>query len=175
MGKIKTLEELKVWYSIDEIIEASDVLGVSINDPTVVWPLREQCRMLFKRYKRVCVPGNDPGRFLHVSCYDSRMVAYTASEEDGVNDIQRRTTLKKYCTKFGLENPDELQCRADSLGMAVRIERLEVLSEFGSFISQASLLECRLIINELIDRVSTLTGCASELEDASDALGREMR
>lgn len=52
--------------------------------------------------------------------------------------------------------------------------RLDTLVEIANFIGNASLLECKHIINELIDRVSTLTGCAGELEDAACALTREI-
>jgi len=44
----------------------------------------------------------------------------------------------------------------------------------GAFIKDADLQECLWVINELIERVSTLTGCASELEDAACVLIKEM-
>lgn len=52
--------------------------------------------------------------------------------------------------------------------------RLNTIMAIADFIDTASLLECKHIINELVDRVSTLTGCATELEDASCALTKEI-
>lgn len=54
------------------------------------------------------------------------------------------------------------------------LERLGELAKLSDFIQAADVFECKLIINELIDRVSTLTGCAKELEDASCALTSEI-
>jgi len=44
----------------------------------------------------------------------------------------------------------------------------------GAFIKDADLQECLWVVNELIERVSTLTGCASQLEDAACALIKEI-
>lgn len=51
-----------------------------------------------------------------------------------------------------------------------RRNRLDELVEIETFISQASRLECKHVINMLIDRVSTLDGLAPELEDAAYSL-----
>lgn len=52
--------------------------------------------------------------------------------------------------------------------------RLDALVEIADFIGNASLLECKHLINELIDRTSTITGCATELENAACALTRSI-
>ena len=53
---------------------------------------------------------------------------------------------------------------------AKRLSRLDDLVECAKFIEGASLVECKHIINELIERVSELTGSATELEEAACAL-----
>lgn len=55
-----------------------------------------------------------------------------------------------------------------------QISRLDKLVGIADFIGTASLLECKHIINELIDRTSTITGCATDLENASCALTRSI-
>jgi hypothetical protein len=55
-----------------------------------------------------------------------------------------------------------------------RIARKGEMFCVGAFIKNADLQECLWVINELIERVSTLTGCASELEDAACVLIKEM-
>jgi hypothetical protein len=52
--------------------------------------------------------------------------------------------------------------------------RKGAMFEIGEFIEMADLLECKWVINELIDRVSTLTGCANHLEDAVADINREL-
>ena len=42
----------------------------------------------------------------------------------------------------------------------------------GDFVKTADAHDCLWLINELVGRVSTLTGCASELEDAACVLIR---
>ena len=44
----------------------------------------------------------------------------------------------------------------------------------GAFIKDADLRECLWIINELIERVSSLVGDAAELEDAACVIIKEM-
>ena len=44
----------------------------------------------------------------------------------------------------------------------------------GDFVKTADAHDCLWLINELVDRVSTLTGCASELEDAACVLIRHI-
>ena len=56
---------------------------------------------------------------------------------------------------------------------AIQTRRIE-LCGIHDFIESASLIECRNIIGSLIERVSTLTGGAHELEDAFDVIGREI-
>lgn len=43
-----------------------------------------------------------------------------------------------------------------------------------TYIQYADLQSCKAIVDELVERVSTLVGCASELEDASCALQFEI-
>ena len=57
---------------------------------------------------------------------------------------------------------------------AVLDSRLSELVEIANFIGTANLMECKLIINELIERVSSVVGVASELEDASCMLSKEI-
>ena len=45
-------------------------------------------------------------------------------------------------------------------------ERLGVRFDISKFIERADMSECQWIIGELIDRVSDVTGQATELEDA---------
>lgn len=54
------------------------------------------------------------------------------------------------------------------------LSRLDDLVGIESFIGEASRLECKHIINMLIDRVSTLDGLAPELEDAACSLTRSI-
>lgn len=55
---------------------------------------------------------------------------------------------------------------------ARRLERANDLEEVSMFIADSSLQECKLIIDDLIDRVSTLVGSATELEDAAASINR---
>ena len=57
---------------------------------------------------------------------------------------------------------------------AKRKARTDSLYECGGFIKDANLHECKWIINELIDRVSSLVGCATELEDAACVIQKEI-
>ena len=57
---------------------------------------------------------------------------------------------------------------------AQRLGRLDGLVSVAEFIGNASPLECKHIINELIDRTSTITGCATELENAACSLTRSI-
>lgn len=55
-----------------------------------------------------------------------------------------------------------------------QIDRLDALVGIAEFIETAYLLECKHIVNMLIERVSDLTGCAPELEDAACSLTRSI-
>lgn len=59
-------------------------------------------------------------------------------------------------------------------GLAAIRSRSDALVSVAEFIGTASLLECKHIINELIDRTSTITGCATELENAACSLSRSI-
>lgn len=95
MEKIITWVDIVNTFTPAQISEACGVLAP-------VWKVREQCRMNSGTYARLVVEGDDPTRFLHVSLDDPSMVAYTESEEDGVRDIQKRTTMPVYMEKYGL-------------------------------------------------------------------------
>ena len=69
---------------------------------------------------------------------------------------------------MGLPNVPQMILHAKA--KAARATRLDGLVDVADFIQVASLRECKHIICALIDRVSELTGSASELEDASVAL-----
>lgn len=43
-----------------------------------------------------------------------------------------------------------------------------------AYIHQANLVQCKTIVDALVDRVSDLVGCATELEDASCQLANEL-
>lgn len=58
--------------------------------------------------------------------------------------------------------------------IARRMRRGDELTEVSEFIAEASLHECKLIIDDLIDRVATLTGGAPELEDAAASINRQI-
>lgn len=70
--------------------------------------------------------------------------------------------------------PDVPQMIVEAQHKAARLSRLDELVGIAEFIGTASLLECKHIINELIDRTSTITGCATDLENASCALTRSI-
>lgn len=79
------------------------------------WKTREQARMDNGTYDPVNLRGDNPDRFLHISLVDPCMVAYTMNDEKGMADIQTRTSLEKYCKKFGLETGEENRESSDSL------------------------------------------------------------
>ena len=70
--------------------------------------------------------------------------------------------------------PDVPQMIVEGQRRAQRPGRLDELVGIADFIGNANLLECKHIITELIERVSTLTGCAVEMEDAGCVLTREI-
>ena len=70
--------------------------------------------------------------------------------------------------------PDVPQMIVEGQRRAQRLGRLDELVGIADFIGNASLLECKHIINELIDRTSTITGCATELENAVCSLSRSI-
>ena len=70
--------------------------------------------------------------------------------------------------------PDMLAMMESARAKADRMSRLDDLVDVARFIEGASLVECKHIINSLVDRVSSLVGSASELEDASDALMKKI-
>lgn len=55
---------------------------------------------------------------------------------------------------------------------ARRLQRADDLDEISKFIAEASLQECKLMQDDLTDRVATLVGCATELEDAAAFINR---
>lgn len=57
---------------------------------------------------------------------------------------------------------------------ARRLQRADELEEISEFIVGASLQECKLIVDDLIDRVSTIVGLAPELEDAAVSINRSI-
>ena len=70
--------------------------------------------------------------------------------------------------------PDVPRMIIDAKTKANRLSRLDELVGIAHFIGSANLLECKHIINELIDRTSTITGCATELENAACSLSRSI-
>lgn len=70
--------------------------------------------------------------------------------------------------------PDVPQMIVEGQRKAKLLGRMDELVEIAEFIGNASLLECKHIINELIDRTSTITGCATELENAACSLSRSI-
>lgn len=67
-----------------------------------------------------------------------------------------------------------MKAMGDALDRYSVQDRMDELVDIANFIGNASLLECKHIINELIDRTSTITGCATELENAACALSRSI-
>lgn len=63
---------------------------------------------------------------------------------------------------------------ADAQVNVRRLQRADELEEMSVFIAAANLQECKLITDDLIDRVSTLVGLAPELEDAAASLNRSI-
>ena len=55
-----------------------------------------------------------------------------------------------------------------------RKARADLKYKAGEFVSTADANECLWLIRELIERVSTITGCASDLEDAACVLERHI-
>lgn len=72
------------------------------------------------------------------------------------------------------EFPNVPQIMSAARDKAKKLARADSLDEVTRFINEASLQECKLIIDDLIDRVSTLVGVAPELEDAACAINREI-
>jgi len=81
--------------------------------------------------------------------------------------------IRPLMNKLG-DMPDVPQMIVEGQRKAQRLGRLDELVEIADFIGNASLLECKHIINELIDRTSTITGCATELENAACSLSRSI-
>jgi len=100
MEKITTKEQFVETYT--EAAQA-EVLRVAFLNDDDFWIAREHARILSEEYNPVRIEGDDPLRFLHVSVDNPDMVAYTKDAEHGRADIQTRTTMPKYCEKFGLE------------------------------------------------------------------------
>lgn len=59
-------------------------------------------------------------------------------------------------------------------GLAKIRRRQHELCATHDFIESSDLRECKSVLDSLIDRVSTLTGSASELEDAASAIADQM-
>lgn len=73
------------------------------------------------------------------------------------------------------DTPDvQTQNVQQMIAEGTRLGRMNELVSIAEFIGTASLLECKHIINELIDRTSTITGCATELENAACSLTRSI-
>ena len=81
--------------------------------------------------------------------------------------------IRPLMNKLG-DMPDVPQMIVEGQRRAQRLGRLDELVGIADFIGNASLLECKHIINELIDRTSTITGCATELENAVCSLSRSI-
>lgn len=79
-------------------------------------------------------------------------------------------TVNTICDALFGKVPDVPAMIVEAQHKAKLVSRMDDLVEIADFIGTASLLECKHIINELIDRTSTITGCATELENASCAL-----
>ncbi len=48
------------------------------------------------------------------------------------------------------------------------------ISDVADYIFNADIVQCKAVIDLLIERVSTLVGCATELEDAACSLANEI-
>jgi hypothetical protein len=53
--------------------------------------------------------------------------------------------------------------------------RMDERYKAGDFVKDADASECLWLINELVERVSSITGCATELEDAACVLERHIK
>lgn len=73
------------------------------------------------------------------------------------------------------EFPDVPKMIIEAKVKAKRFHREDELCRIGIIIKNASLLDCKYIIGELVDRVSTLVGSASKLEDAHYELVQEIK
>lgn len=100
-------------------------------------------------------------------------VAHDAEMLRNQHIIDTLRVIRPHMTKLG-DLPDVPQMIVDGQYKAKRLSRLDELVSIADFIGNASLLECKHIINELIDRTSTITGCATELENAACALSRSI-
>jgi len=87
-----------------EQFEAAALSAAFLTDDNF-WIAREAARVQSNQYTPIKLEGDDPLRFLHVSVDDLNKVAYTKDAESGRADIQTRTTMTAYCTKFGLTGP----------------------------------------------------------------------
>lgn len=95
---------------------------------------------------------------------------WTKDELDQVTAELRAMQPNMKAMGDALDIPDVPQMTVDGQRKAKRLSRLDDLVECAKFIEGASLVECKHIVNELIERVSELTGSASKLEDAAFAL-----
>jgi len=117
MNRILTRAELEDNYSPSIIAEATQTLRGITDDDLDTWQLREQCRMGGRLYTPITILGDNHMRFLHEALDAPDMVAYTKCAGKGEVDIQTRTTLAAYCTKYGLAEPSTTH-EADRLGAA---------------------------------------------------------
>jgi len=105
MARITTKEQFRNGFTHEV---CADATGIAFMTDDNFWIARETARMQSHQYTTLKVDGDDPLRFLHVSLDDSEKVAYTKDAEHGRADIQTRTTMTKYCKKFGLAMPHDL-------------------------------------------------------------------
>lgn len=99
MEKITTKAQFNFTYS--EWIQLK-ALSAAFLTKDNVWIARETARIVSGDYTPLGIEGDDPLHFLHVSLDDSDKVSYTKDAEHGRADIQTRTTMPRYCEKFGL-------------------------------------------------------------------------
>lgn len=72
-----------------------------------------------------------------------------------------------------LPNLSDIQkIMAEAHKNARRLQRADELEEISVFIAEASLQECKIIIDDLTDRVAAIVGLAPELEDAAAFINR---
>lgn len=101
MGKITTISQ---FYCAFTLATQSAALRAELLTEDNLWMVREHARTVSGQYVPIRFEGDDPLRFLHASIDDPTKVAYTKDAEHGRADVQTRTTIPRYCAKFGL-NP----------------------------------------------------------------------
>lgn len=87
---------------------------------------------------------------------------------------EMRTFNDHFMDIFGGDIAEKIQGATDDLRESNDAQHRNELYASDNFIQTATAGECLHLINNLIERVSDLTGCAPELEDAACSLEKHI-